>query len=321
LDGCREKTIDYLKYLDECKENGVDLDEENTLKNVLKRKLKECTLEISKLEGNDLEEKENIVLNESSLFESKVNLETFWIEFEKDKPEMDLVLSEIDGLFETEGRLCLTNPSYFRGLIEFKSDGRMTLRFNAMGFMYKGVGRMIQTDPKMYPDYPNDLSWKRLVEILKEIEGEMKETKKKYEIEDLNGNRVRQPKIDLPLLFGNALLVQERLNFEMKKLSVLTNGSLYVGSGVKSMFRGKEKNAFAVPRRTGIPIDKTDFDIWDLSRGMISFDTLSQIVESYKTFSNQTIFPGIKIVNFYNRFKTISDENWSAFDDSYCFCR
>jgi len=85
-------------------------------------------------------------------------------------------------------------------------------------------------------------------------------------------------------LYPRALLAQERLTFEMTKFAEQTEGLLYASKGTKSFYRIKEKKAYQIPvDRQGNPIevDPNDFNIWDLSRAMVSYNLLGQIVEAF----------------------------------------
>jgi len=171
--------------------------------------------------------------------------------------------------------------------------------------MYEGVGIMIMTDPN------RESPWEQCVRILDEIGEEEMKNKTSYESTFLNGSRIRQPILSLPDLFIRALFSQERLDFEMTRLAKMTYGKLYVDSGVKSMLRTKEKKANETPKNNEVCVNRTDFNVWDFSRAMLSFGNLDQIIDAIRTLKDKTNFPQIEIINFTNRFKVKPPPRWT----------
>jgi len=55
---------------------------------------------------------------------------------------------------------------------------------------------------------------------------------------------------------------------------------------------------------------RSDFDIWDVSRAMISFGNLGQIIEAFGTLNDKSKFPEIEIVNYWNRFPEKPSVRW-----------
>ena len=84
----------------------------------------------------------------------------------------------------------------------------------------------------------------------------------------------------------------------MKRLAKMTNGKLYVDAGVKSMFRTKEKKAYQTPNQNGVLANRTDFNIWDVSRAMMSFGNLDEIIIAIRKLKDKTTFPEVEIINF-----------------------
>jgi len=111
-------------------------------------------------------------------------------------------------------------------------------------------------------------------------------------------------------LYPRALLTQERLTFEMTKFAELTKGSLYASKGTKSFYRIKEKKAYQIPLdRHGNEIHRKDFNIWDFSRAMISYNLLGQIIEAFTKLTMEEEAKWM-IIKARSRFENIPSGQW-----------